>query len=117
MADTETGTEVKTRPTEDEVREVLRTVEDPELRMSILELGLIYGVEVDEQEGLVSVDMTLTSPACHRTSSPSTSSIPSATRASPTPASCSTPGSRSSVGRSTARATPATSSSAAPCPT
>ena len=51
-------------PTEDAVREVLRTVEDPELRMSILELGLIYGVDVDEQDGLVTVDMTLTSPAC-----------------------------------------------------
>ncbi|MEX2446886.1 MAG: iron-sulfur cluster assembly protein [Dehalococcoidia bacterium] len=62
MADTDSS--VKTRPTEDEVREVLRTVEDPELRMSILELGLIYGVDVDEDDGLVSVDMTLTSPAC-----------------------------------------------------
>lgn len=50
-------------PTEDEVREVLRTVEDPELRMSILDLGLIYGVQV-EDDGLVAVDLTLTSPAC-----------------------------------------------------
>ncbi|MDA0302298.1 MAG: iron-sulfur cluster assembly protein [Chloroflexi bacterium] len=50
-------------PAEDAVREVLRTVEDPELRMSILELGLIYGVTV-EDDGLVQVDLTLTSPAC-----------------------------------------------------
>ena len=50
-------------PTEETVREVLDTVEDPELRMSIMQLGLIYGVEVDP-EGMVTVNMTLTSPAC-----------------------------------------------------
>jgi metal-sulfur cluster biosynthetic enzyme len=50
-------------PTEDEVREVLRSVEDPELRMSIVDLGLLYGVRV-EDDGLVQVDLTLTSPAC-----------------------------------------------------
>ena len=50
-------------PTEEAVREVLDTVEDPELRMSIMQLGLIYGVEVDP-EGMVTVNMTLTSPAC-----------------------------------------------------
>ena len=46
----------------DEVREVLKTVEDPELRMSIVDLGLLYGVTV-EDDGLVAVDLTLTSPA------------------------------------------------------
>ena len=55
--------EAKTRPSEDEIREVLQDVEDPELGMSIVELGLVYGVEVDE-DGLVTVSMTLTSPAC-----------------------------------------------------
>ena len=55
--------DVETRPSEDELREVLRTVEDPELRMSIVELGLIYGFEIDEH-GVVTVAMTLTSPAC-----------------------------------------------------
>ena len=50
-------------PSEETVREVLDTVEDPELRMSIMQLGLIYGVEVDP-EGMVTVNMTLTSPAC-----------------------------------------------------
>lgn len=55
--------ETVTPPTEEQIREVLGTVEDPELHMSITELGLVYGVEVDE-EGMVSVDMTLTSPAC-----------------------------------------------------
>ena len=50
-------------PTEEEVRAALQTVEDPELRMSIVDLGLLYGVTI-EDDGLVSVDLTLTSPAC-----------------------------------------------------
>lgn len=55
--------ETTTRPTVDEIREILQTVEDPELRMPITDLGLVYGVEIDDQ-GMVTVDMTLTSPAC-----------------------------------------------------
>jgi metal-sulfur cluster biosynthetic enzyme len=50
-------------PTVEEIREVLQLVEDPELRMSIMDLGLIYGVDIDE-DALVTVDMTLTTPAC-----------------------------------------------------
>ena len=48
---------------EEAIMEELKGVEDPELRMSIVELGLVYGVEADD-EGMVTVDMTLTSPAC-----------------------------------------------------
>jgi metal-sulfur cluster biosynthetic enzyme len=59
----EAQSEAPARPTVEEVREVLRTVEDPELRMSIVELGLVYGIEV-EDDGLVTVALTLTSPAC-----------------------------------------------------
>ncbi len=55
--------EAKTRPSDEEIRVVLQAVEDPELRRSIVELGLVYGVEIDE-EGLGTVNMTLTSPAC-----------------------------------------------------
>ncbi|MEX2230268.1 MAG: iron-sulfur cluster assembly protein [Dehalococcoidia bacterium] len=55
--------DAKTRPTLDQINEVLRTVEDPELRMPIVELGLVYGADIDDQ-GMVTVDMTLTSPAC-----------------------------------------------------
>ena len=51
------------RPSAEEILEVTKSVEDPELRMSITELGLIYGIDVDD-EGMVTVDMTLTSPAC-----------------------------------------------------
>lgn len=49
-------------PTEEEMMQRLAVVEDPELRMSIVDLGLIYGVEY--QEGKVLVTMTLTSPGC-----------------------------------------------------
>lgn len=44
------------------VREALRSVEDPEAGMSIVDLGLVYAVEVTE--GKVRVEMTMTSPAC-----------------------------------------------------
>jgi metal-sulfur cluster biosynthetic enzyme len=47
---------------EDVVRENLRTVVDPELGVNIVDLGLIYGIEVKESD--VDVKMTLTSPAC-----------------------------------------------------
>ncbi len=47
---------------EDVVRENLRTVVDPEIGINIVDLGLIYGIEVKESN--VNVKMTLTSPAC-----------------------------------------------------
>jgi metal-sulfur cluster biosynthetic enzyme len=52
-------------PTQEEVREALKEVEDPELHMGIIDLGLIYGVDVSgEQSEDVKVTMTLTSPMC-----------------------------------------------------
>ena len=59
MADTE----AIAFPTTEEIHETLRKVEDPELRMSIVDLGLVYRAEIDDQ-GVVTVDMTLTSPGC-----------------------------------------------------
>lgn len=47
---------------EDVVKESLRTVVDPELGVNIIDLGLVYGVEVKDND--VNVKMTLTSPAC-----------------------------------------------------
>jgi FeS assembly SUF system protein len=43
--------------------EVLRTCYDPEIPVDIYELGLIYKVDADA-DGKVSIQMTLTSPAC-----------------------------------------------------
>lgn len=45
------------------VIEVLKTCYDPEIPVDIYELGLIYNVEVDDRR-VVTVTMTLTSPAC-----------------------------------------------------
>jgi metal-sulfur cluster biosynthetic enzyme len=52
-------------PTVDQVREALTTVEDPELNMGIVDLGLVYGIDVDGPASEnVTVTMTLTSPMC-----------------------------------------------------
>ena len=50
-------------PTQAEIASALRAVQDPELNLSLVDLGLIYGVQFDAN-GAVSVQMTLTSPAC-----------------------------------------------------
>lgn len=52
---------------EDSVREALKQVVDPELFVNIVDLGLVYTVTVSEAaEGKsdVSIEMTMTSPAC-----------------------------------------------------
>lgn len=51
-------------PTEDEAREALRGVYDPELGISIVDLGLVYGIQVDPDTHNIVIDMTLTTPAC-----------------------------------------------------
>ena len=48
--------------TDEELLEALKQVIDPELMINIVDLGLVY--DISEDEGLVKVDMTLTSPAC-----------------------------------------------------
>lgn len=47
---------------EDQVKLALRRVKDPDLNLNILDLGLVYGIEVKGTK--VKVDMTLTSPGC-----------------------------------------------------
>ena len=49
-------------PTKDEVTEALRQVEDPELGMDIVDLGLLYDVEVEGPK--VKVTHSLTSMGC-----------------------------------------------------
>lgn len=53
----------KTGVTEEQVIEVLRTIYDPEIPINIYDIGLIYGIDIDEY-GFVDIRMTLTSPAC-----------------------------------------------------
>ncbi|MCL3861957.1 metal-sulfur cluster assembly factor [Actinotalea sp. K2] len=52
-----------TPPSAADVEEALRDVIDPELGINVVDLGLIYGVVVDQNNHAV-VDMTLTSAAC-----------------------------------------------------
>lgn len=49
---------------EDQVREALGTVYDPEIPVDLVNLGLIYGVEIDQQQKRVDIRMTLTAPSC-----------------------------------------------------
>jgi FeS assembly SUF system protein len=44
--------------------EALKGIYDPEIPVNIYDLGLIYGLDVDEDSGVVSVEMTLTAPGC-----------------------------------------------------
>jgi metal-sulfur cluster biosynthetic enzyme len=56
---------MKPMPDDDAVREALRQVEDPEAGMNIVDLGLVYLIEV--APGAVHVDMTMTTAACPMT--------------------------------------------------
>lgn len=47
----------------DDVMEALYDVVDPELGINIVDLGLVYGATVDENNSAI-IDMTLTSAAC-----------------------------------------------------
>lgn len=49
--------------TKNDITNILKTIPDPELDISILDLGLIYSVVIDKN-GLVKITMTLTSVGC-----------------------------------------------------
>ena len=48
--------------TAEDVKEALRNVYDPEIPVNVLDLGLVYDIQVDE--GNIYVQMTLTAPGC-----------------------------------------------------
>ncbi len=48
---------------ENKIVEMLRTVFDPEIPVNVYDLGLIYKVEVGENNA-ITIDMTLTAPNC-----------------------------------------------------
>ena len=50
--------------TQDDVLDALRPITDPEIGLSIVDLGLIYGVDLEDEGRKVQVAMTLTSPMC-----------------------------------------------------
>ena len=47
---------------EDQIRQALRTIYDPEIPVNLLDLGLIYGIHIDNKA--VKINMTLTAPTC-----------------------------------------------------
>ena len=53
-------------PEKNEVYDALQQVEDPELGISVVELGLVYDVRLEEKEDVLhcEIDLTLTSPGC-----------------------------------------------------
>jgi len=52
-----------TPPDVADIEEALRDVVDPELGINVVDLGLIYGLTVDQHSHVI-IDMTLTSAAC-----------------------------------------------------
>ena len=59
------NTDVALKPaSEEEIREALYDVVDPELGIDVVNLGLIYGIHIDDGTNVATLDMTLTSAAC-----------------------------------------------------
>ena len=50
-------------PSDEDLLELMRDVVDPELGINVVDLGLVYGVHLDESR-IATIDMTLTSAAC-----------------------------------------------------
>ena len=57
---------IKDAPLEDQVWHQLKQVFDPEIPVDIVNLGLVYDCEIDEEDGqkVVNIKMTLTAPGC-----------------------------------------------------
>ncbi|GAC1359757.1 MAG: metal-sulfur cluster assembly factor [Herpetosiphon sp.] len=49
---------------EEMVLSALKNVVDPEIGLNIVELGLIYGVDISDEGKQININMTLTTPAC-----------------------------------------------------
>jgi probable FeS assembly SUF system protein SufT len=47
---------------EEQIRHALRTIFDPEIPVNLLDLGLIYGIDINDND--VTIHMTLTAPTC-----------------------------------------------------
>ena len=56
-------TDTAEKPSIEDLEEAMRDVVDPELGINVVDLGLVYGITVDDANVAV-LDMTLTSAAC-----------------------------------------------------
>ena len=61
-SDVDNSTAAPEGVTLDQARLVLRRVKDPELNLNIVDLGLVYDIQVEGSD--INVDMSLTSPGC-----------------------------------------------------
>ena len=50
--------------TREQIYQAIRPIKDPEVNLSLVDLGLIYGVDIQDDGRTIKVRMTLTSPAC-----------------------------------------------------
>ena len=55
-------TDINTQDISEEVKQILKTVIDPEIELNIVDLGLIYGIQNDNAN--IDIEMTLSTPAC-----------------------------------------------------
>ncbi len=58
-----TGEQAVSKAAIDDIEEAMRDVVDPELGINVVDLGLVYGITVDD-DNIATLDMTLTSAAC-----------------------------------------------------
>ncbi|MBD0322252.1 MAG: metal-sulfur cluster assembly factor [Aldersonia sp.] len=61
---TETPASETTTNLLEDIEEAMRDVVDPELGINVVDLGLVYGINVEDDESTAVIDMTLTSAAC-----------------------------------------------------
>jgi metal-sulfur cluster biosynthetic enzyme len=50
--------------TDEQILEAMKQVEDPELGVNVVDLGLVYGIQQADEGRQVTLDMTLTTAAC-----------------------------------------------------
>lgn len=51
-------------PTKKDIEHVLKNIPDPEIGVSLWDLGLVYAIDIDKKTGKVSILMTLTTVGC-----------------------------------------------------
>lgn len=51
-------------PKKQEIEDILKTIPDPEIGVSLYDLGLIYNIDIDELKKIVTITITLTTIGC-----------------------------------------------------